>query len=86
METRISGAVGQIMWAYHVAAAIRGFTVSRTRSTWKVRGTVASSDAFKITQRPLTFVAPHAKGEWSWPIVDLQVSGGQMTATLGPPQ
>jgi len=44
------------------------------------------ADAFKLTQRPLKFVAPHAKGEWVWPI-DSPVPrvAGPFMAKLGNP-
>jgi hypothetical protein len=51
-----------------------------------VRGRVVLADPFKLSQRPLTFVAPLEKGEWRWPIVDLQIISGELTAQLGPPQ
>lgn len=82
----IKGVVGQIKWGYYVAAAINGFTVSRSPSNeWRVTGVVVREDAFNITQRPLVFVAPHAKGEWRWPIESLHIVDGTLTARLCPP-
>jgi len=82
----ISGVVGQIKWSYYVAAAINGYTVTRTpENTWSLRGTVVNHDAFKLAQKPLLFVAPHARGEWRWPITSWDLAEGSLTAMLGPP-
>jgi hypothetical protein len=82
----ITGVVGQIKWSYYVAAAINGYTVERIADQWKLRATVVLSDAFKLSQRPLMFVAPFQQGEWRFPIVSCDVHDGQLTATLGPPE
>lgn len=81
----IRGVKAVIRWAYYNAAAINGYTVTRKDGTWNLRATVVSSDAFKMAQRPLVFVAPHAKGEWRWPIESLRVEANQLVATLGTP-
>jgi hypothetical protein len=85
----IRGVVGRIDWGYFAAAAINGYSLRRQADgTWALRGVVVSCDAFKINQRPLTFVAPHAHGEWRWPVktVDLGCGSGprECRATLGP--
>jgi hypothetical protein len=85
----IAGVVGHVKWHYYTAAAINGYTVSRSRDgkTWSLVATVVLSDAFKMAQRPLTFVAKHAKGEWRWPIESLAVDPNhRLTAQLGPPE
>jgi hypothetical protein len=83
----ISGVVGHVKWAYYTAAAVNGYKVTRSADNrWSLRGTIVLADAFKLSQRPLMFVAPTEKGEWRWPIVDLQIISGELTAQLGPPQ
>jgi hypothetical protein len=85
----IRGVVGQIKWHYYNAAAINGYTVTRTGTagdaTWSLRGTVVLADAFKMAQQPLMFIAPTQHGEWRWPILSVQMVDGSLTATLGPP-
>ena len=85
----IRGVVGQIRWAYYTAAAINGYTVTRSKAgAWSLSATVVLADAFKIAQRPLLFVAPHEKGEWVWPINTLEYDsrlGPNLRATLGTP-
>lgn len=88
MPKSVRGVVGQVKWSYYIAAAINGYTVTREGSQWSLSATVVLSDAFKLSQKPLMFVAPHQHGEWRWPITDLQLNkeSGQLTAQLGPPE
>lgn len=84
----LTGVVGHVKWHYYTAAAIHGYTVtwSKDRTDWSLTATVVLSDAFKMAQRPLTFVAKHEKGEWRFPIRELQLHEHALTATLGPPE
>jgi hypothetical protein len=85
----IRGVVGVIKWSYYNAAAINGYAVGRLvdkgQTTWTLRATVVQADRFKMSQRPLMFVAPFAGGLWSWPILEFDLRGGELTAALGPP-
>jgi hypothetical protein len=89
----IRGVVGQIRWAYYVAAGVEGYTVVRNqrpasrpgvKATWSLKARIVGSDKFKMAQRPLLFVAPHAKGRWMWPIEDFVMVQDELTARLGP--
>lgn len=89
MGGAIRGVVGRIDWGYFSAAAINGYALSRSEdASWALTGTVVTFDAFKLRQRPLTFVAPHKDGEWRWPILHLDLGEGHgprvLRATLGP--
>jgi len=79
----ITGVVGQVKWGYYMAGAINGYRVDRTATGWTLAATLVVSDAFKLAQRPLTFVAPFKTGEWRWPIVELVIRDGSLSATLG---
>lgn len=91
----IRGVVGQIRWSYYVAGAINDYVVWRAKGVWQLQATVVQADAFKLAQRPLTFVAPTKAGAWRWPIQVLQVADGcqlelpsgpfPIRARLGPP-
>lgn len=88
--TAIRGVVGRIEWSYFVAAAVNGYRVTRTLTRqgpqWAVRGLVINADSFKLRQRPLFFVAPHAHGQWRWQIRQLDIDpSGKLTAELDPP-
>lgn len=80
----VRGLVGQVMWGYHLAGSVSQWTVSKSDGAWSLSATVVSSDAFRLSQRPLVFVAPHKDGAWRWPIVSLQIEGAALTAQLGP--
>jgi len=80
----VRGVVGLIKWGYFNAAAINGYTVRYGRDGHHmVTGTVVNSDKFKMSQKPLMFVAPHAGGAWVWDILDLEIRDGAFTARLG---
>jgi hypothetical protein len=98
----ITGVVASIRWHFYTAAGIHGYTVSpdnQAGTSWSLVATVLVSDAFKLAQTPLVFVAMHTKKgldgkcvvktEWRWPIrsvspVDRDTH--QLTARLGPPE
>jgi hypothetical protein len=85
----ITGVVGRLDWGYFAAGAINNYRVHRCADgTWTLRGTLVNFDAFKIRQRNLIFVAPHAYGEWRWPVTTVDLSEGhgprELRATLGP--
>jgi hypothetical protein len=82
----VRGVVGLIKWHYFTAAAVNGYTVTRSRTdVWSLRCNVVNADAFKMSQRPLRFVAPHEKGEWVWMIESLELRDGTCTASLSAP-
>lgn len=82
----IRGVVGRIEWRYFVAAAIEGYTVTRSADNqWSLLATVIQADAFKLRQRPLVFAAPYDAGVWRWPIQSLDVGPNHIRATLGEP-
>ena len=83
----IRGRVAAIKWGYFDAAAVEGYSVTKDADGWKVHGALIPGrvDAFKLSQRPLYFVAPFKGGAWRWDIRRLTtLDGGQFSATLGP--
>ena len=84
----LRGLRGAIRWQYYTAAAVVDFAVTydQTRRAWALRGGIIAPDAYKLAQRPLTFLAPtKGGGALRWPVVDLIVRDGRIAATLGPP-
>lgn len=92
----VRGIVGQIRWHYYVAAEVHGYTVTPTGGRWALSAQLVASDAFKLSQRPLVFVAllvkPRDLGggiygqktDWRWPIDTFSLTeDGRLTATLG---
>jgi len=86
-EIQYRGVIGQITWSYHVAAAVHGYvaTINKRTHGGRLRATVVTSDAFKLTQRPLYFVAPHRAGAFRWRIDTIEIDTlGTVLATLSP--
>lgn len=82
----IRGVMAGITWSYYKAADVENYTVTRAEGNqWFASGGIRNGDPFKLTQRPLVFVAPHKAGAWYWPILGIKVAEGRMTATLGEP-
>lgn len=49
-------------------------------------GTLVSVDGYRVTQVPLVAVVQIGRTRLTYPVVDLQLSGSTVTATLGPRQ
>lgn len=94
----LTGVVGSIKWHYYTAAAIQGYTVTRSKdgTRWGLTAIVVLSDAFKMAQQPLTFTALRTKhgldghtvvkSAWRWPILSIiERTEHSLTARLGPP-
>jgi len=80
----IGGVTGSLRWGYHEAAVLASWTLTNTTEGWTLTATVVSVDAFRVSQHPLVFLAPHASGAWRWPVKELQIMGATLTASLGP--
>lgn len=75
----IKGAAAEIRWGYHRAAALEQWEVKENSATAKV----VSLDRFRVTQRPLKFVAHTPSGHrWTWEINSLQVAGQTVSMSL----
>jgi len=79
-----SGVDGVVSWGYYRAATVGPWTAEKGESGWSLTATVTEMDTFRVSQRPLTFVASHAKGAWRWPIESLEIQGASLSAMLGP--
>ena len=81
----ISGVQASVRWGYQSAATLGAWTATRRASgQWSFTASVLVLDTYRVTQRPLRVEAPHANGAFRWPVVELQVAGESLTATLGP--
>lgn len=84
MITTVSGVQGLLRHGYHIAGTLGAWTVTRHDGVWSLSASIVQTDAFRISQRPLAFVAQHQHGIWRWPITSLQVTGASLSAVLGP--
>ena len=81
----LNGARGAIKWGYHTVADVDRWTVGRDDAqALRLSGSVGFVNTFRLSQRPLVFEAPHAKGAWRWELFDLQIRDGALSARLGP--
>jgi hypothetical protein len=80
----ITGLVAEVWWGYHKAASLGSWSFSRTRGQagGALTATVIDSDAFKLTQSPLTVVIPAKPQAWRWALSEVEVSGSTLTATV----
>lgn len=83
-DLKVTGVQGSLRWGYHQAAALRAYTITRIDGGFALSATVVSQDAFRVSQRPLVFEAPHEHGAWRFPVTTLQIDGVSLVATLGP--
>jgi hypothetical protein len=86
MPVTVRGVSASLRWGYYLAASLGAWAVTHPDGDgpWTLTATVESLDAYRVAQRPLGLVVPHAKGAWRWPIVELQILDASLTATLGP--
>lgn len=80
-KVTIRGPVGEVRWGYHCAASLGAWSVEDDRLTAKV----VHADAFKVSQRPLTFVVNRPLGRtWTWNVGSVQIADETLTAVLDP--
>ena len=80
----IGGPSGALKWGYHDAASLGRWSVTSTVEGLQLSAHVVRVDAFKVSQRPLSFVVDRPAGAWIWPVASLQITGETLTATLVP--
>lgn len=85
-DVTINAAVGAIRWGFYQGGSLRDCAVRRTSDVWTLAGSIVSTNAARLSQRPLVFVVTHQHGCWTWPITELQIAGGTLSARLGPPE
>lgn len=78
------GPAAAIVWGYHDAATLGAWTLNPATST--LTAEITKIDAFRVSQRPVTFQVTRPTQVWRWPILTLQIVDRTLTATLGPPE
>ncbi len=78
----ITGYAGTLKWGSREAASLGPWSISAVPGGGQsLTAKVLSSDTYRVTQAPLTFV--HPNGRWTWPVLTLQISGSTLSASLG---
>lgn len=72
-----------LRWGYAQAAVLGRWSVSGADGQLRLTAEIVRTDTMRVAQRPLVFEAPHAKGAWRWPVLELQMAEGSLTAILG---
>jgi len=80
----ISGVTGSLKWSYHEAGLLGAWTVTTAEGVRTLSVTLLKSDAYRVSQRPLVFVASVANAVRRWSVSELQIQGASLTAVLGP--
>lgn len=84
-KIQATGPNGRVVWSYHTAASVGSWTMNIGPDGITLTASVLSADAFRVSQRPLTFVVSRPNGvTWRWPVLSLQTDSGSLTASLGP--
>lgn len=77
------GNAAELRWGYHVAATLKDWTLTpQDASRCTVTAQVVSSDAYRVTQRPIVFTVPRQASVWRWTVESLQIAGKSMSASL----
>lgn len=79
----LRGATGEIRWVYLPAMVFGPWRIESEHEITLV-GTVASVDDYRVTQSPLVAVVQLGRSQVRYPVLDLQIEGGRVTARLGP--
>jgi hypothetical protein len=71
----------EVRWGYHRAAALGPWSLVNDVLTAEI----LDGDPLRLQQAALTFVVLRPNGlPWTWPVLELQLAGRQLTARLGP--
>jgi hypothetical protein len=76
--------VASLRWGYLPAATLGAWTVTKDEQGLLLMARVTTADPYRLSQQPIVFVAPHSKGMWRWPVNELQITGAECSARLGP--
>ena len=75
----IRGQTGELRWGYRLAATLGAWTIDSGHLT----ASVSSSNAFRVTQTPLTFDVVRPSGKrWSWKVADVTVADNRCWARI----
>lgn len=87
-QLTIRGEAGSLVWVYHPAAELRGWTIRQLGATgWSLVAGIGRIDSLRVRQRPLFFHA-HRRGggEWRFPVLAITLGSDTLSAALGQPE
>ena len=83
MPLTLSGTEASVRWGYHVAASVTAWSIIPDDGRLTFTASLVQSDHYRLSQRPLVFVVTRKGVTLRWPILELQINGATVTATLG---
>jgi hypothetical protein len=84
-KVTVHGTAGEVRWGYYPAATVGAWTITAGSKGGTLTAAVTSSDLYRLRQPALRFTITRQDGRsWSWPITELAVADGTLTASLGP--
>ena len=79
---------GEVRWGWHVAATVRDLRITIPRhdtvAPRTLRATIVTANRYQLRQGPLVLVVPFAEG--GWPLHEVSIVEGTLTAFLGVPE
>jgi hypothetical protein len=78
----ISGHRGEIRWSYLPAVVFGAWKFEGDGKGGTLEAQIVSCDEFRAQQRPLVVVVPTQRTEWRWAVIDLQISGTTLVASV----
>lgn len=82
-KASLRGPSALIKWGYLDAALLGPWSLEFDSTGGTLKATAQSTDTFRVSQLPLTFVVPR-EIPWVWPVESLQIDGFSVTARVGP--
>jgi hypothetical protein len=82
----VRGATGELRWAYLPACVFGPWRLETYPGGASLEASLVSQDDYRLQQQPLTALLYVGRQTMRYPVESVTVNGGQVSATLGPPQ
>lgn len=79
---RVTGASGLLRRGYQTAATLGAWALTRDGDTVTVLASVASFDAYWLSERPLELRLHMQQRVWAWPDVQVTIQDGGSSLTI----
>lgn len=67
---------------YLPAITFGRWSFTGTKSAGTLTAQIITRDEFRAVQQPLVIVVPAGRAEWRWTVMDLQINGEMLTASV----
>jgi len=84
-QLAVKGREGAVKLGYQTAVSLGPWSLTKREAEgYELSASILGMDAFRVSQRPLTFVVTVQSGSWRFPVQSLQIVGSSLTAVVGP--